>query len=221
MVAGLPSPHTHRHTKGGEKNLAIRQWGKAKWKAVPLGWLGWLSFLCVFAPLIRPLCLHTCVFFVCYQVASRSGLSRPRCFFAVCLLSSPGPPRPHCVEMHVAVFPTFQARASHERTQNRHPNLPLAALLYPSRFVCILRVFAVWIFLPLLHVHRNSLHVFLFFFNQSYRFITVTKWVVVTFTVFWQCVEAFKRFIPHRIGRKMPKTVGQEHSVHGVGRGKA
>lgn len=132
---------------------------------------------CVCSCRLSDLSVCTRVFFVSYQVASRSGPSGPRYFFR-CLpalfsripVVSPPPPTLKCM---LPFSPAFQARASHERTQNRHPNLPLASLLYPSRFVCILRILAVWIFLPLLHAHRNSLHVF--FFNQSHRFITVTK----------------------------------------------
>lgn len=159
MVAGLPSPHTHTDTqKAAKRTWRSVNGGRRNKKPFLLGDSAGFLFLCVRAAYQTSLSAHVCVFLSVTRWRPAQGPPVPATFSlsACSLLPDPCCFSPPCFKMHVAVFPAFQARVSHERTQSRQPNLPLAALLYPSRFVCILRVFAVWIFLPLLHVHRNS-----------------------------------------------------------------
>lgn len=115
-------------------------------------------FVCVRAAYQTSLSAHVCVFCLLPGGVPLRAITSPLLFSLSACSLLPDPCCPPPFKMHVAVFPAFQARASCERTQNRHPNLPLAALLCPSRFVCALRFGFSY------HSYTFTVTLFMFFF---------------------------------------------------------
>lgn len=121
MVAGLPSPHTHVDTqKAAKRTCRSVNGGRRNKKPFLLADSAGFLFLCVRAAYQTSLSAHVCVFcllaggvplralpsLILFLLSSYSLLPDPCCF------------SPPCFKMHVAVFPAFQARASHETAKS-------------------------------------------------------------------------------------------------------
>lgn len=117
------SAHTQTH-KRRRKEPGDPSMGEGEIKSCS-SWVTRLAFVfvCLRAAYRTSLSAHVCVFCLLPGGVPLRALPSPLLFSlsARSLLPDPCCFPPPCFKMHVAVFPAFQARASHERTQNRHP----------------------------------------------------------------------------------------------------